>query len=763
MNIPLLEALISLGFSVIPVDPGGKPCLAWREADIPNQQEIADWERRFPLAGLAIVTGRNNVVAIDVDVDNAEVTRKLRKWVENNKWRVILRERTGSSRFAIIGITNAPENRRFNCESPTFGTHRIEVFFSNHLLMVDGVHRKDPKSIYNLCPKRLGFLKKYTFDTLTPLGIEEIQSFFGQFAWLCEREGLTRTGESTLKSPQPLDYHDELVIGESELRLLMEDLDVEDYHDWLNLGFALHKASNQFDDAFTLWDDWSRSAGNYPGRSALLAKWASFSDDREMSLSVLYKRMLKRRYDRKLMEGSCRIREEQVELLRQVNQAEPGSLQDMLLNYVMVAQGARVADLTKPIGDSLRTVSQMRDFLRNRKTTIKNKKEKEEQINTFELWLNAPDRREAWDVTYRPCGARLIASDESASAHYYNTYQAPDVHIIEPAPPYPELFLDHLRYLFPENGHKWMLNWMAQLVQEPHIRYRTAPLSISLYEGTGRGWLTEVLIRLVGETNYATIQDIGEVIRPGAKTGYLDGTVLLVINEVFVQGKERFAVLNKMKTIFSDNRQDIDIKYGAQKYNQQIYTRVFMQSNHVNGLVLDENDSRIQPFINRERPRSRDYYNTLYNALRERAFIDNIYTALLHQPVNTDWLKHSTPTRDRSTVLNTSTSATTRAWNTFRALIEKDNLCFTRQMAFDFCTYFCTTLSAQGDETASFNPKEIKRLLGYAEETPNHVLAFSRFTDTDTETVIANRLARAKKTVSDYEKELVRHASKQAN
>lgn len=757
MNLPLAKALIEIGFNVVPVASNGTPYLAWKDTDIPTEQELSTWERRFPLAGLAIVAGVNDVLVLDVDVNDAQIARHLRQWTARQKWDVIIRERSGSPRFAIIGRTNTPDAQRFNCASHDFEGHRIECFFSSHLLMVDGQHRKDKDSTYNLIPKRIGYLKSHPLNTLTPLGIEEIQALFGQFAWLCEREGLIKTKDSTMKSFIPTESV-ESSFNDAELTAIMDDLDVDDYHDWLNLGFALHKATDKYPDAFTIWDTWSQTSEKYPGRSTLLAKWASFSDDREMSLFVLYKRMLKRSYDRKLMERSCRVREEQIELLRKLNKAEPGSLQDMLLNYVMVAQGARVADLTKPIGDSLRTIAHMRDYLRNRKTLVKNKRDKEEKVNTFDLWLNSPERREAWDVTYRPCGARIIVSNESDTAHYYNTYQAPDVHIIEPAPPLPHLFENHLRYLFPENGHEWMLNWMAQLVQEPHIRYRTNPLSISLFEGTGRGWLTEVLIRLVGETNYATIQDIGEVIRPGAKTGYLDGTVLLVINEVYVQGKERFTVLNKMKTIFSDNRQDIDIKYGAQKYNQEIYTRVFMQSNHVNGLVLDESDSRIQPFINRERPRSRDYYNDLYAALQEPEFIDCIYSALLRYPLNTDWLKHSLPTRDRSRVLSTSTSATTRAWNDFRALMEEDNFPFTRQMVFDFCTFYCACLAAQGDEGASFNPREIKRLLGYTEEKGNF-LAFNRFTDADTETVLGGRLMRAKQIISDYERELSRRSA----
>lgn len=49
--------------------------------------------------------------------------------------------------------------------------------------------------------------------------------------------------------------------------------------DWINVGMAIHWASNetdQFDQGFTIWDDWSAQGVKYPGQREMLVQWNSF-------------------------------------------------------------------------------------------------------------------------------------------------------------------------------------------------------------------------------------------------------------------------------------------------------------------------------------------------------------------------------------------------------------------------------------------------------------------------------------------------------
>lgn len=706
MDVTLAHTLSSLGYCVIPTTPL-RPCVAW--GDAPTWDPA--WELQYPAAGLALVAGPAQVGFLDFDIDDAYICKQILKYLDNKNIRTLKRKRTDSPRFALIVRTTMTRNHR----SASYAGQCIEFFASSHLLTISGEHRKNPDSKYFLEPKRLGYIQKFYKPEQLPLfGEEEVKELFAKFQAIMPGTPDKPSSLSVAASEPTSSLVSSDSLEDVELDLIMEALDVDDYHDWVSLGMALHK-----EDRFEDWDLWSQGSQKYPGRPALLAKWSSFSDDKEMSLDILFRRCIRSTFNRTLTTTEIRTKEEQTELLRSSNVYSTDSLDWMLLNYVMVAKGALVADLSKPIRASLQTLPNMRDFLRNRKTLVtKNngKTIKEEQVNTFDLWLNSGYRREAWDVTYSPGGPRLVP-DETGTTLQYNTYQAPDVHVSPNLKDStPTLFTRHLEYLFPNGGDSWMLNWMAQIVQDPGTRYRTSPLSISLFEGTGRGWLTELLVRLVGASNFATVQDIGELVRPGAKTGYLDGTVLLVINEVYIGTRERFSLLNQLKTLFSDDYQSIDIKYGAQKYNQRIYTRVFLQSNHVNGLVIDKDDSRIQPFINRERPQPREYYDTLYASLKDPGFIDHVYTWLTHYPVDTTRLMHSTDTPDRRRVVSSTESATEMAFNQFRDIIYGCEGVFTRKMLFEFLSFYITALNRSGESTATYNPKEEKRLLNYADK-----------------------------------------------
>lgn len=63
---------LARGWSVIPIEPGGKrPLVAWLEYQErqPTASEVAGWFGRWPGANLAIVTGRQSgLVVLDVDV-----------------------------------------------------------------------------------------------------------------------------------------------------------------------------------------------------------------------------------------------------------------------------------------------------------------------------------------------------------------------------------------------------------------------------------------------------------------------------------------------------------------------------------------------------------------------------------------------------------------------------------------------------------------------------------------------------------------------
>lgn len=83
-------------------------------------------------------------------------------------------------------------------------------------------------------------------------------------------------------------YKGELAVIENALTKIDPDCD---YDTWLKVGMALHATGDE--DAMEVWDEWSSfSLTNYPGRVPLEAKWRSFRNDKEVSVSTGYIRKL---------------------------------------------------------------------------------------------------------------------------------------------------------------------------------------------------------------------------------------------------------------------------------------------------------------------------------------------------------------------------------------------------------------------------------------------------------------------------------------
>lgn len=505
------------------------------------------------------------------------------------------------------------------------------------------------------------------------------------------------TEESKLKT-------NSVPLSDEEINFILNNTDGNDRENWLNVGIALWNHYKGSLEGFERWDTWSQRFRGRKSDQDQRYHWSTMGSYPHMTLNVLSSRINR---EKALTAAFMKEPDTFFDAFRaSVNNKgsdAPGSAVQkseeeykwMLDNFVLIAQGGLVGDMTKSAADSTRTIAQMRDFYRNKKYVVEvvgpNGQKQKKKFSAYDRWLEDPNHLEAWCTAYVPNGRRLILGGTFSGQpeNFYNTYCPPMRRCLQPikdpyrATPNIKRFLDHMAYLFPNDQGEWMLNWMAQMIQQPEVRYRVSPFSISLFEGTGRGWLTDVLARLVGHSNFATVRDVMDIVRPGAKSGYLDGTVLLVVNEVYVSSNDRFSLLSQLKTILSDDTQEIDVKYGIHTHNQRIYTRVFFQSNHLDGLVIDETDSRIQPFVNRAEPKSKAYYDSLYSLSEHEEFLDEIYTYLIKRKVDISLLKHSSDTEDRKAVIKSSKSPTALAFFEFKNLVGVSGV-FTESIVNDF-------------------------------------------------------------------------------
>lgn len=718
------------GYVVVPVDSQAIPVFPGIYDERYSEKDVDAWAKLWPGANLAVVCGKNDVVAFDVDVDDEYVATCLRRRLPSLiGGTVLMRRRERSPRFAVLCRAGEGMERIAAAHSnmyiaPAFGNEKQQVEYKaeRRVLTVAGFHRKDNSQYQVRAIPHVSELA--TLNHNTYLQIMDMIRSYVKDGWRCVsefREVLKRErGKAPWATADNLfpkeDGMAEATLRrrpftEQEIEDLLNETDGSIRENWLNVGICFWNLNEGSMADFERWDAWCKQFSGYGGERDQKYHWGTFKYYKGMTFEVLERRIrnTKRGQENKTPQ------EEELERFRPKRLSDDEEYRRMLNSYVLIADGALVADMTKSPAESIRTIAQMREFSKAKKIFVEQRGAKgvvrEKAMPMFDFWLQDKDHIEAWGVDYVPgMGPLIPESFFKGRPHvYYNKYNPPLTMMVDKSKRVStDMFYEHLAYLFPNGGDKWMVNWMAQLLQEPEKRIgRVSPFSISTYEGTGRGWLTELLVRLVGASNYATVKDITDIIRPSAKSGYLDGTVLLVVNEVYVKGRERYNLLSQLKTLLTDDKQEIDVKYGKHTYNQQIYTRVFFQSNYIDGLVIDERDSRIQPFINTAPPKDREYYARLYALLDMDAFIDSVYSELMEHPIEYSLLQYSQDTPDRQKVIRSTKSPTALAFYEFRQTV--GTFVFTDDILDQFMLDYLQKVGVNG-EPSMINQKALRFL-----------------------------------------------------
>lgn len=172
---------------------------------------------------------------------------------------------------------------------------------------------------------------------------------------------------------------------------------------------------------------------------------------------------------------------------------------------------------------------------------------------------------------------------------YINTY----------SPTYPELdshnaieagslIQQHLSRLVGEPEYrKTLLDFMAYMVQFPGRKIRWAVL-VQSAEGAGKTYFAKVMQAVLGFEHVKILGD-GAI-----KKGYNEwafGHQLVAVEEIYVSGSNRHAVMNAIKPLITNDDVSVDEKY---RNNRQIsnISNYMLFSNHHDALALTPNDRR---------------------------------------------------------------------------------------------------------------------------------------------------------------------------
>lgn len=241
------------------------------------------------------------------------------------------------------------------------------------------------------------------------------------------------------------------------------------------------------------------------------------------------------------------------------------------------------------------------------------------------VWSKNPEAKRAGKIIYYPKKVLLLPRTGELADNIggvdFNIYRAPDWrrteyrNLIEPAVKILELLFGDRES--PE--FRYMLGWLSHMLHRPWERPTVTPLLISVYHGTGRGFLEELIRTCMGPRNCSTttIDDLVE----GQYHNHIYGKIFCNIAEISSTAKGKFQINDKIRDILTNTRMTLNLKYGA-KTECDIFARFLLSSNNRDCAVLPLEDRRIFVITCDQSPLPEAAYTEAYSLLEDPAWLD---------------------------------------------------------------------------------------------------------------------------------------------
>ena len=151
-----------------------------------------------------------------------------------------------------------------------------------------------------------------------------------------------------------------------------------------------------------------------------------------------------------------------------------------------------------------------------------------------------------------------------------------------------ELFMGHLEKLVPDDRERRLLiDFLAHVYQNPGQRVQWALLLYGV-EGNGKSYVGHVMHMIMG-SSYKTVSTTAI---NSEFTSWAEGAVLSSVEEVRISGVNKYAVLDKLKPIISN---DVIAVVGKGANEKQIpnFSSWMMTTNHADAIPASDNDRRL--------------------------------------------------------------------------------------------------------------------------------------------------------------------------
>ena len=663
--------LFKMGYEPVPIPMGTKGLFesGWQEGTV-TPERIKAWDKKYPSAGVGIRCG--SLWAVDLDTYDEDTTEKLVDYLAQKFPSHELIERVGQAPKVLIpfrGHDKGKRKRYSTSYSDVFGVvSRIEILREGQQFVAYHEHPDTKKPYYyrgeGATPAEVG---KEKLPVLTEEAIDELFEFFDTIVpdhWELKSE----SGGTSAVTGDVIDTISAKVdIAFSEVRRVVMEVPLDDdYQTWLNVGMGIHH-QDKGQDGLALWKEWSSSSDKYQ-EEVCVSKWRTFGGG--SGAPVTFATVLKMH---QVQVGGSTKRELEGDT---PPPSEAEDLTEFLKRYAFMPEGNAVVDLKRPVDLAVMEIASFRNLTANKRMEVPApsvrdpEATKQEPVHKF--WLTNNNRMTVEGTTYDPGTTKRITKGKDNrlflnKAHFPNHKK---LYLEEGHQPERlQVFLSHIDYLFPVREERdWFLGWLAFNIQRPADRCKVTPLHVSRHHRTGRGWIVELIERMLGEWNVtkAKMKHLSGDGSAAQFDEYLHESLVCAVEEV-KEKDHRYTISDELRDILTENRLNLNLKYGG-KGTRRVFTNFFWMSNHEDALVIPRNDKRIHVLTGPNFVQDKGYYDELYTWVKGEGSKKNLaqlwYYLTELDLTNFDWqTAPNTPGRMRMIDYNlTPTEAVFNSW-----------------------------------------------------------------------------------------------------
>ena len=223
-----------------------------------------------------------------------------------------------------------------------------------------------------------------------------------------------------------------------------------------------------------------------------------------------------------------------------------------------------------------------------------------------------------------------IFTDANTGLVYLNTYEKDGVEpcaaLDDDGQAVADRFMRHLALTVGvERERRIVLDFMAFVYQNPGKRVQWA-LLLKGIEGNGKSYFFRVMQALLGRQ--ASVVSTTAI--DSAFTGWAEGSILACVEEIRISGVNKYAILDKMKPIISNDTIPVVHKNKNEKHIPN-FTSYMMMTNHADAIPVGDNDRRYCVIFTRQ-TRKEDLFAELGGKEGASAYFGELFGDLARRP-----------------------------------------------------------------------------------------------------------------------------------